>query len=197
MQISDENVHHVREIMDEVFGVGNFVSQINYRSMSPLGQKGLANIYDYIIWYTKNKANIKFRPLFIERNIEEEPEFSYLDLGNGEYRKLKKAEFKELSNQERERIFKRSVLTSSGYTPSCTYNFEFENRIHKPLSSKSWRTHSEGMKNLIENNRIFVLGENPYFRQYHSDFPVIQIEIVGATLPLDLGNRRYMSFKPM
>jgi adenine-specific DNA-methyltransferase len=28
VQISDENVHHVRELMDEVFGVGNFVSLI-------------------------------------------------------------------------------------------------------------------------------------------------------------------------
>ena len=176
VQISDENVHHVREIMDEVFGVGNFVSQINYRSMSPLGQKGLANIYDYIIWYARNKANMKFRPLFTERNIKEEPEFSYLDIGNSEYRKLKPGEFKELPHQERKRIFKRSVLTSSGYTPSCTYDFEYNHKIYKPLSSKSWRTHPEGMKNLIKNHRIFVLGENPYFRQYHADFPVIQIE---------------------
>ena len=176
VQISDENVHHVREIMDEVFGVENFVSQINYRSMSPLGQKGLANIYDYIIWYAKNKKAMKFRQIFGERNIEEEPEFSYLDTGNSEYRKLKNHEFQELSSQERLKIFKRSVLTSSGYTPSCTYDFEFENKRYKPLSGKSWRTHSEGMENLINNNRIFVLGENPYYRQYYSDFPVIQIE---------------------
>ena len=32
VQISDENVHHVREIMDEVFGAENFVSLISYRT---------------------------------------------------------------------------------------------------------------------------------------------------------------------
>ncbi|MCJ7564836.1 MAG: site-specific DNA-methyltransferase, partial [Candidatus Aminicenantes bacterium] len=176
VQISDENVHHVRELMDEVFGAGNFVAQINYRSMSPLGQKGLASIYDYIIWYAKSKGNLKFRPIFIERDIKEEPEFCYLDDGNGNYRKLSSDEIFSLRPEIKPRVFKRSTLTSSGYTPSCTYTFEFENRTYKPLSGKSWRTHSEGMTNLIRNNRLIILGKNPYFRQYHADFPMLQLE---------------------
>jgi len=53
VQIGDENVHHVRELTDEVFGVSNFVAQINFKSMSALGQKGLARVYDYIIWYSR------------------------------------------------------------------------------------------------------------------------------------------------
>lgn len=46
VQISDENVHYIRELCDEVFGKDNFFAQINFRSMSPLGQKGLARVYD-------------------------------------------------------------------------------------------------------------------------------------------------------
>jgi adenine-specific DNA-methyltransferase len=176
VQISDENVHRVRELMDEVFGAGNFVAQVNYRSMSPLGQKGLASIYDYIVWYAKSKDNLKFRPIFIERDIKEEPEFCYLDAGNGNYRKLSSDEIFSLRPEIKLRVFKRSTLTSSGYTPSCTYTFDFENRTYKPLSGKSWRTHSEGMANLIRNNRLIVLGKNPYFRQYHADFPMLQLE---------------------
>ena len=176
VQISDENVHLVRCLMDEVFGVKNFMSQINYRSMSPLGQKGLANIYDYVIWYAKRKPNVKFRPLFVERDLKEEPEFSYLDTGHGKFQKLSKDQVAELSSHERKNIFKRSVLTSSGYTPSCTYDFEFQEKMYKPLSGKSWRTHSDGMAQLIKNHRIFVLGANPYYRQYYSDFPFMQLE---------------------
>ena len=170
MQIGDENVHRVRALMDEVFGEDNFVSQVNYRSMSPLGQKGLANIYDYIIWYAKNKATMKIRPLFVDRPIQDEPEFCYLDTGDGRFQKLSRNEVMGLSIHDREKIFKRSVLTSSGYTPSCTYTFEFQGTKYNPLSGKSWRTHPGGMETLINAHRIFTLGKNPYFRQFHSDF---------------------------
>jgi len=176
VQISDENVHRVRAILDEIFGDTNFVAQINYRSMTPLGQKGMPSVYDYIIWYSKDKDSMKFRPLYTERKIEDEPEFCFLDTGNGSYKKLNKEEISSLSKDDRKKIFKRSVLTSSGYTPSCTYGFEFESKTHQPLSGKSWRTHSDGMQKLLKANRIFVLGKNPYFKQYHSDFPYIQLE---------------------
>src|SRR5437588_2173762 len=36
VQIGDENVHRVRALMDEIFGDSNFVSQINFQSMTPL-----------------------------------------------------------------------------------------------------------------------------------------------------------------
>lgn len=176
VQISDENLHHIRELMDEVFGQENFVAQINYRSMTPLGQKGMASVYDYVIWYCKDRQKMKFRPLYKERSIEDESEFCFLDEGNGKYRKVNKEEIASLSKIDRSKIFKRSVLTSSGYTPSCTYEFEMDGRKHSPLSGKSWRTHPEGMKKLVQSHRIFVLGKNPYFKQYHSDFPYIQLE---------------------
>ena len=41
---------------------------------------------------------------------------------------------------------------------------------YKPLSGKSWRTTPDGIKRLIRAERIFVLGKNPYYRQYHGDF---------------------------
>lgn len=31
IQISDENIHHIRELCDEIFGCNNFVSQIFVR----------------------------------------------------------------------------------------------------------------------------------------------------------------------
>ena len=176
VQISDENVHHVREIMDEVFGKDNFFALINYRSMSPLGQSGIAKIYDYVVWYAKCKSKIKFRPLFVYRNIEDESEFCYIDINDGKYNKLNRNDLQKLDNNLKVKIFKRSVLTSSGYTPSCTYEFELNKVIYKPLSGKSWRTHKDGILELINKHRIFVLGKNPYFKQFHSDFPYTQLE---------------------
>src|SRR5690606_14590902 len=36
VQISEENVHHVREILDEIFGIGNFAGLITFRKTSGL-----------------------------------------------------------------------------------------------------------------------------------------------------------------
>lgn len=176
VQISDENVHLVRNLMDEIFGSENFFAQINYRSMSPLGQKGIAKVYDYIVWYAKNKSNIKFRPLYKNQDITDQDEFCFYDLGNGAYKKLTKSEMQILPKNEYSKIFKRSVLSSSGYTASCTFNFEFEGKEYSPLNGKSWRTNKNGIEELIKKNRIILLGKNPYFRQYYLDFPLINLE---------------------
>src|SRR6266568_4649947 len=79
VQISDENVHLVRCLMDEVFGSENFVAQINFKSTSALGQKGLAQAYDYIIWYAKDSEQYKFRPLFKTRDILDDKEWRFID----------------------------------------------------------------------------------------------------------------------
>ena len=176
VQIGDENVHLVRGVMDEVFGEKNFFAQINFRSKSPLGQKGLAQVYDYIVWYCQDHDKVKFRPLFREQFIESESEFSYLDDGTGQYRKLQPGETGSLTKDQRARVFKRSDLRSSGYTPTCTFEFEFQGRSFKPLGRKSWRTTKDGVETLKAKNRLFILGSNIYFRQYHSDFAFMQLE---------------------
>lgn len=144
--------------------------------MSPLSQSGLARVYDYILWYSKTLNKLKFRPIFQEQNIEDEPEYIFYDLGNGEYKRLTPNEIASLTKTEYTKIFKRSVLTSSGYTPSCTYEFEFKDKVFKPMSGKSWHTHPEGMQRLIKKNRIMIMGNNAYFRQYYMDFPLIQLD---------------------
>ncbi len=176
VQIGDENVHLVRSLLDEVLGADNFQAMINYRSMTPLSQKGMARVYDYILWYSKNSSQMKFRPLNTIREMLDEPEFCYLDRGDGTFDKLTNDSITNISKAESTKVFKRSVLTSSGYTPSCTYSFLFEGKKCVPLSGKSWRTHEDGMKRLVKSNRLVQLGKNPYYRQYHSDFPLMQME---------------------
>jgi adenine-specific DNA-methyltransferase len=101
VQISDENVHLVRELLDEVFGAKNFAAQINYRSMTAPGQKGLASVYDYVLWYAKDAERAKFRPLFDEKVLEEEQEFCFLDDGKGRFTKVGPAEVSKLGAEEK------------------------------------------------------------------------------------------------
>ncbi len=168
VQIGNENLHRMRLLLDEIFTPSNFVSQINYRSMTPLSQSGMATVYDYVLWYTKDRSKMKFSPLFEEIKIEDDNEYIYVAAPVGCAHKLLDEEKRNWPDKKE--IFKRSVLTSSGYTPSCTFDFTFQGKNYRPLSGKSWRTNSQGMERLIKAERLFLLGRNPYLRQCHGDF---------------------------
>ena len=81
VQIGDENVHRVRAVMDEVFGDENFVSLINFRTAMTKPTTGLNNVFDYIIWYAKSKPNYKYRPLYKEKETEDEQSTTQLQAG--------------------------------------------------------------------------------------------------------------------
>ncbi len=170
VQIGDENVHRVRALMDEVFGEENFFSLIHYRALTTLGSRGLSNVYDYIVWYTRDKTQAKYRNIQIARPMEEEPEFTFRDDGSGAYEKLREPPMEATG------VFKRSSLYSSGYTPTCIFDFEFLGRTTRPTGRKSWRTNSVGVQRLIKANRLFNLGSSTYYRQFFSDSPMRQME---------------------
>ena len=80
VQISDENVHHVREVMDEVFGSENFISIITFLKRSPQPEKYISTVCDYLLWYGKNKPLTKYRNLFNEKENSKKDEFTTSDL---------------------------------------------------------------------------------------------------------------------
>jgi adenine-specific DNA-methyltransferase len=176
VQISDENVHYVRQLLDEIFGPKNFQAQINFKSTSPLGQQGLAQCYDYILWYAVDGERLKFRALFKPREILDDKEWRFIDDPTEElgYRKLTEEEFRALPSYEG--VFRRSKLTSSGFTPTCIYEFQLNGQTCRPFGGKSWVTTREGVQKLIEKKRLFLLGDSPYFKQYYSDFPVLKYD---------------------
>ncbi|MGH8489159.1 MAG: DNA methyltransferase [Gammaproteobacteria bacterium] len=55
VQIGDENVHLVRNVMDEVFGSENFVSLISFATTSGFEANQLARGGDYLLWYSKTR----------------------------------------------------------------------------------------------------------------------------------------------
>ncbi len=171
VQIGDENIHHVREIMDEIFGVNNFFSIITFKKTLPLGSSGLAGINDFILWYAKDKTKIKYNELYSDKSIGEGTGYTWVELESGERRKMTKEE--KLTPgllPKGSKVFFTSSLSSSGYTTTCMFDFEFEGKTYK-CGAKSWRTTEEGIKKLIEKKRIMAPGNLPTFIQYHDDFP--------------------------
>ena len=175
IQISDENLHLVRSVMDEIFGSENFFSLITFKKTLPLGSSGLAGISDYIIWYAKDKTKIKYRQLFVDKPIGAGTGYTWAELKDGTRRKMTSEEKNNPSLLPKgSKVFFTSSLSSSGYTPSCMYDFKFEGETYK-CGKKSWRTNEEGMKKLIEKKRIIAPGNLPCYILYHDDFPIQEI----------------------
>ena len=174
VQISDENVHHVREIMDEVFGTKNFVSLISYRTTASLGSKTLSTSGDYLLWYVKKKKVMKYRQLFIEKPFGEGTMFRSVVKANGEDRPMNERELQGFIEKD-DNPYRSSDLVSSGLTPTCVYDFDFEGKIYKPGRNKSWRTNLKGMKILLDRRRLHAPGNKLCFIAHWKDFPVMNI----------------------
>lgn len=75
VQISDENLHRVRSLMDEVFGEACFVVTIPFKKKGNQKSNLLDPVNDYIIWFGKSPrrdSNLKFRPLYQRREYDAE-----------------------------------------------------------------------------------------------------------------------------
>lgn len=178
IQISDENLHHIRELCDEIFGSENFISEIPFKTKIPLKTKFLANICDYIIVYSKNKNLFKYRQLFEKRNLYGNNEFTFLDDENNEFgfRRLNDEEKENINNLNKiNPVFRRLDLSATGYGASTDFPIKFNGKIFYPTKGKSWKTTEDGIKRLIEKNRIFQLGERIYYKLYYNDFPLMQM----------------------
>lgn len=192
VQISDENLHHVRELMDDVFGADNFVAVINFKTMMPLESGNIESVVDYLCWYCKDKEQIKYRNLYARKNIGSGSEFVFADTANGEYRRLTKEEIDDFEKTSSEyAIFKRSDLASSGYTPSCTFPIRFQGKTYETKRGKSWRTTPAGVAELERKNRLFSLGDKLYFKMYYRDFGYGSL-INQWTDTIEFGGRSYV-----
>ncbi|WP_212567841.1 DUF559 domain-containing protein [Microcystis aeruginosa] len=154
----------------------------------PLGSSGLAGISDYLIWYAKDKEIHKYNQLYVRKDIENSP-YTSLMFPDGTHRKMTADEKANLHLIPKEaKIFRVNHLLSAGYTSTCFYEFELEGKKIKPRRY-SWKTNKIGMQNLIEKNRVILVGDNPQYVLFYDDFPVKAIhnlwsEFQGASDPI-------------
>src|SRR6266851_9625432 len=69
VQISDENIHLVRNLTDEIFGAANFVALVIVQKTGGLGTSGMKSVADYLVWYCRTRQAIKYRQLFRLKNV--------------------------------------------------------------------------------------------------------------------------------
>jgi hypothetical protein len=89
VQISDENLHNVTQLMDEIFGRENFVSIIPFRKKTmPLGAQHLESICDYLIWYARDKEQMKFNKVYVPMTVQGDNHWNYVEMSNGSRRRM-------------------------------------------------------------------------------------------------------------
>lgn len=170
VQIGLENVHLVRNLMDEVFGSENFVSLITFKKTTGKGSELIDSTSDYLIWYAKSIDNVKYRQLFQEKDAIEDVNLRYFEFSEGNIVRAKNDEdFKRLLSNGG-KLFRYNPLTSQTGSTTTTFSYEFEGKVYKPKSG-GWKTNYQGIEKLKELNRIKPFGNNLSFIRYYNDFP--------------------------
>ncbi len=175
VQISDENLHRVRDVMDEVFGEANFVSVITFAKTTGATSELLSATNDFLLWYARDRERAKYNQLYLEKAFggEGSSAYSRVRLGDGTRRPL--------SRQERDnpsllpsgsKIYRIDNLTSQ--RPPGDFPVSFEGEVYRPRRGY-WKTGEEGMRKLIAANRLEATEGGLYYVRYLNDFPVFQL----------------------
>jgi len=136
VQIGDENVHRVSLILDEIFGAENRVATISFATTSGSSASTIPEVADYLLWYAKDKNNVKYRqlyePLTRAEIVEHFSWHAFVELPDGTIRTLTDEERFDSDKYlpEGTRIFRRTGLDSQGSsTTGRSEPFKWGDRI--------------------------------------------------------------------
>lgn len=178
IQISDENLHRVRMVMDDVFGSENFVSQITFVKTSSSTANLLSGVCDYLLWYAKSIDKIKYRQLYNNKEVGGQGGTAYtkVEFSNGLRRGLTKAEKADISSLPvGSTIFGLDNLTSQN--PGSRYDIPFEGKIFRPEPGY-WKTEEKRIHALLGSMRIDSTEKKLGYVRKFDDFPVFPISNV-------------------
>ncbi|MBI1928785.1 site-specific DNA-methyltransferase [Candidatus Poribacteria bacterium] len=175
VQISDENVHRVRDLMDEIFGQDNFIVTIIFTKTGSKESGTIDPINDYLVWYSKDKKKVKLRKLFESRTTEDLRADGFKYWVDGELRKDIPDDF------DTQLVVRGDPITSDGFRPTTTVEVDFDGNKYFPGSKNHWKTSVEGLNKLNQQGRLLKGTSLQYLRML-SDFPVKNFTNVWSDL---------------
>lgn len=167
VSIDDNEQHHLRMIMDEIFGSKNFVANIIWqKKYSPQNDANyFSDMHDFIICYAKNKGS----RYGWKRNLLPQTEAI-----RGRY-----------SNPDNDPRgpWKAADLTVRTYTPEYDYPIITPSgRVVRPARGRCWMTSQKNMQKYIDDGRIWF-GKNgsnkPALKKFLSE---VQEGVVPSTI---------------
>ncbi len=184
VQISDENLHHVREMMDEVFGPVNFVGQIAFRKTGAQSVSLLPSTYDFLLHYARDIERIHFQPLWLPKEPGEEgaKQYVWAESEDGKtIRKLSDAEIRDPALLPSGwRVFRPGPLTSPGASASEHKEVVLQGQRYTPGTNRHWSLGPDDTEKLDRLNRVLIIGNTPCSKLYLDDFPVSPLKDVWS-----------------
>ena len=161
VQISDENIHHIREILDEIFGGENFISLIPFRKKTmPLGAKHLEGICDFLLWYSKDKEKVTYNRLYQPMDVQGDSHWNYYELQDGTRHKMSRDQINNHSLLPPGAVPIRLMsMYPVGVNETGLFPVNFRGKVYRPPAGNSWFTNEVGMQNLISANRVESYSE--------------------------------------
>ena len=156
IQISDENVHLVRNLCDEIFGVENFVVSLIVKKKGTTTSTDSVN--DYILWVCKDRKQMKLRKLFEPRkNPGRASKYTTIIMPDGERKSIS-----ALSDEQIDQLcaiggrFARTDWPLASQDPSPrSADFVWKGKTYKCAANRHWTfSPDEQMIRLAEANRL-------------------------------------------
>lgn len=148
VQISDENVHFVRCVMEEVFGQENLVAQIVFQKSGKGGSESIPTVFDHLVWFAKDKSRMKFNPLSLDkREVEKLIEDYDLDDGDG-------------------RKYRLSPINSQESSETRTVWVEYKGKKYHPGKNRHWSIAPDLIVPLLEKGVLTTRGNSIFFKLY-------------------------------
>ncbi len=172
VQISDENVHRVRCIMDEVFGAENFCAFITIRKTTGDGSTLLGATCDYLLWYARKAETVKYRTLYSQRSEDADSRYDQVMLSDGTCRAATPEEKQDNSKLPHgSRLFRLDNLVSSRPAGAGDAKEFFLNGQRFTPGSGTFKTTQSGLEKLSIARRLHVTSNGKLsYRRFKDDF---------------------------
>ncbi|HVT18029.1 MAG TPA: DNA methyltransferase [Thermoanaerobaculia bacterium] len=186
VQIGDENLHRVRSLLDEVFGDANFVSLITIQKAGSTFSQYLGGIADFVLWYAKNRASLKYRELFAKRDIADD-DFGRFSLARADVATLvsHKALGRTPTLEELvapDPLQSASVGREKGEGAASWFPVKLAGQEFRPTLQSRWKTNEAGMERLLRADRVIVQKNSIRYARRFGDFSVSVLTNIWADL---------------
>ena len=177
VQISDENLHRVRAVMDEVFGAENFLGLINFRTTGGQAKNTLAQPSDFLLWYARNSDQAKYRQLYLNKaETKDGSRFEWAE--NRQSGDLVQMDDDQEYPLAEWRLLVHDNITSQGATTESSGPLSWSGRDFSVPANSHWKTRPEGMLRLGQANRLMAVGSTLRYKRLLDDFPVAPIHAI-------------------
>lgn len=194
VQIGDENIHRVRNLMDEVFGEPNFISLIAIQTTTGFEAKFLGNMSDFVLWYAKDKKTGKSHsPYYRKDFVLGEGNAKWLLFDDFTYRGVSAKEARgETVIPKGTKPYAPGDLSSQGRAKE-KQPFTFRGQSYDPWTKNShWKAnYPVGMQRLAKAERIHVAENSIRYIRLHTDF---ELAVHGNIWP-DTGSGNFTDDK--